>query len=130
MKMETKKDTGSALKQALGRRQTGSLPSNFSFRMMEQIRFEAVRQQKRQERIGFISMLAVVVALVGGVAAYLVYSMNIGLSDMTAPVIPAMELPQTSSPMMGFYCYIAVLGFILLGLDYWLRSRRSADGKS
>lgn len=123
MKMETKKDAGSALKQALGRRQTGSLPSNFSFRMMEQIHFEAVRQQKRQERIGFISMLVVVVALVGGVIGYLIYSMNISLSDVT---IPTMELPQTSSPMLGFYCYIAVLVFVLLGLDYWLRRRRSA----
>lgn len=126
MKMETKKDTGSALKQALGRRQTGSLPSNFSFRMMEQVRLEVVGQQKRQERIGFISMLVVVVALVGGVMGYLVHSMNISLSEVR---IPTMELPQASSPMLYFYCYIAVLVFILLGLDYWLRRRRSVSDK-
>lgn len=124
--METTKDTGSALKQALGRRQTGSLPSNFSFRMMEQIGHEAVRQQKRWERIGFISMLAVVVTLVGGVIGYLVYATKFHLSDVT---IPTMDLPQVSSPMLGFYCYIAVLGFILLGLDYWLRRKRSVGGK-
>lgn len=121
--MEAKKDTGNALKQAVGRRQTGSLPSNFSFRMMEQIRLEAARQQKRRERRGFIALIAVVVALVGGVAGYLFYSMKARLSDVT---IPHLELPQTSSPVMGFYCYIAVLGFILLGIDYWLRRKRTA----
>lgn len=120
--METKKDTGNTLKQALGQRQAGSLPSNFSFRMMEQIRREAIGQQKRRERRGFIAMIAVVVALVGGVAGYLISSLKISLSDVT---IPQMELPQASSPMLGFYCYIAVLGFILLGIDYWWRRKRS-----
>lgn len=115
------KDTDSALKQALGRRQTGSLPSNFSFRMMEQIRHEAIRQQKRKERIGFISLLTVVVLLVGGVAGYLFYKMQFRITELT---IPSLEYPQTSSPMVAFYCYIAVLGFILLGLDYWLRRKK------
>ena len=40
--METnKKHTENALKQALQRRQPGRLPSNFNYRMMEQIRLEA-----------------------------------------------------------------------------------------
>lgn len=120
--METKKDTGNTLKQALERRQTESLPSNFSFQMMEQIRREAIGQQKQRERRGFIALIAVVVALVGGVAGYLISSLKISLSDVT---IPQMELPQASSPMLGFYCYIAVLGFILLGIDYWWRHKRS-----
>lgn len=121
--METKKNTGSALKQALERRQTGSLPSNFSFRMMEQIRREAVRQRQRRERTMLIALIAVVVALVSGVASYLILFMDVRLADVT---VPRLQLPAASSPMMGFYCYIALLGFILLGLDYWLRRRRSA----
>ena len=44
--METnKKHTENALKQALRRRQPGRLPSNFNYRMMEQIRLEAEKQQ-------------------------------------------------------------------------------------
>ena len=121
--METKKDTGSALKQALERRQTGSLPSNFSFRMMEQIRHEAVREQKRKERRGLISLLAVVIVLVGGVAGYLFYKMNLRVTALT---MPSLDYPQMSSPMVGFYCYIAVLGFVLLGFDYWLRRKKRA----
>ena len=38
-------NTGSMLKKALEERQNGSLPSNFSFHMMEKIRIEAAKTQ-------------------------------------------------------------------------------------
>ena len=56
--METnKKHTENALKQALQRRQPGRLPSNFNYRMMEQIRLEAEKQQKRKERVMLCGMI-------------------------------------------------------------------------
>lgn len=121
--METKKDTTNALKQALERRQTTRLPSNFSFRMMEQIRLEALRRQKQKDRMGLVYLIVTVLALVGGVAAYLIYFTNIRLFDI---IVSGIEIPKVSSSMLGFYCYIALLGFILLGLDYWLRRKRAA----
>lgn len=43
-----KKCTENALKQALRKRQPGNLPSNFNYRMMEQVRLEAEKQRKRE----------------------------------------------------------------------------------
>ena len=39
------------IKKALERRQTTGLPSNFSFRMMEQVRAEALKMERRRKRI-------------------------------------------------------------------------------
>lgn len=64
--METnKKHTENALKQALQRRQPGRLPSNFNYRMMEQIRLEAEKQQKRKERVMLCGMIAGILLLLG-----------------------------------------------------------------
>ena len=43
-----KENTGNMLKQALERRQTEQLSSNFSYRMMERIHLEAEKQTKRK----------------------------------------------------------------------------------
>ena len=48
-----KENTGNMLKQALERRQTEQLSSNFSYRMMERIHLEAEKQTKRKTSIGF-----------------------------------------------------------------------------
>ena len=50
--METKIDN--TLKQVLEKRKSGSLSSNFTFRMMEQIRVEAVKQERRKEESAFL----------------------------------------------------------------------------
>ena len=124
MKMETKENTGNVLKQALEQRKGGNLPSNFSFRMMEKIHQEAILLQKRKDRNLLITLIAVVVLLVGAVAGYFIYEWS------TRPVfteLPALDVPDASSPMVGFYCYIAFLGFILLGIDYWFRHKRNME---
>lgn len=46
-----KENTGNMLKQALERRQTEQLSSNFSYRMMERIHLEAEKQTKRKTKI-------------------------------------------------------------------------------
>lgn len=122
--METKENTGNILKQALERRKGADLPSNFSFRMMEQIRLEAVRRQQRKNRNLLVALLVTVALLVGGVAAYLVYVMNIRPSWA---MIPTLEIPEVSFSVLGFYGYIAFLGFVMLGLDYWLRRKRRME---
>ena len=43
------------IKKALERRQTTGLPSNFSFRMMEQVRAEALKMERRRKRITVFS---------------------------------------------------------------------------
>ena len=58
-------NTGNMLKQALERRQTEQLSSNFSYRMMERIHLEAEKQTKRKTSIGWVALLVSVLALVG-----------------------------------------------------------------
>ena len=59
-----KENTGNMLKQALERRQTEQLSSNFSYRMMERIHLEAEKQTKRKTSIGWVALLVSVLALV------------------------------------------------------------------
>lgn len=122
--METKKDTGNILKQALERRKGTNLSSNFSFRMMEQIRLEAAKQQKRKNRHLLWALIVTVSLLVGGVVAYLVCVMNIRPS---LAMIPTLRMPEVSFSVVGFYAYIAFLGFLMLGIDYWLRRKKRME---
>ena len=50
-------NTGNMLKQALERRQTERLSSNFSYRMMEGVHQEAEKQTKRKTRVGWAALL-------------------------------------------------------------------------
>lgn len=122
--METKKDTGNILKQALERRKGTNLSSNFSFRMMERIRMEAVRRQKRKNRNLLVALVVTVALLVGGVVGYLVCVMNIRPS---LAMIPTLRMPEVSFSVVGFYVYIAFLGFLMLGIDYWLRRKKRTE---
>ena len=67
--METKIDN--TLKQVLEKRKSGSLSSNFTFRMMEQIRVEAVKQERRKKRNLLFSLLAALFVMLGTLVYYL-----------------------------------------------------------
>ncbi len=121
--METNHRTNNALKQALQQRKQGELPSNFSFRMMDQLRREAVRQQKRRDRIMFYSIVVASVLFIAA-AAYLLYTMDLGLLEW----FPRFSWKSISTDvMLPFYVYIAVLVLALLGLDYWMRHKKSVS---
>ena len=80
--METnKKHTENALKQALRRRQPGRLPSNFNYRMMEQIRLEAEKQQKRKERVMLCGMIAGILLLLGVGVYTLVFKLEFNFKE-------------------------------------------------
>lgn len=122
--MKTGENRGNILKQALEQRRRANLSSNFSFHMMEQIRMEEVRRQKRKNRNLLIALIATTALLVGAVVYYLVYVMKIRFS---LGAIPALKMSEVSSSVLGFYGYIAFLGFVMLGLDYWLRRKRRME---
>ena len=98
-------NTGNMLKQALERRQTERLSSNFSYRMMERVHQEAEKQTKA-------------LALVGLGVYVLTFYLEFNFAD----VMPQMNVRQDSS-LFAFYVYIALLALVLLGLDYWLRKK-------
>ena len=119
--MDVGRNTGNAFKKALDRRQTGSLPSNFSYRMMEQIRMEAARQNRKRQRIMILSLSAALSVIVGLLAYFMFFYLEIRWSDL----MPDVSLASLSSPLFGFYTYIALLALGLLGVDYWIRKKKS-----
>ena len=117
--MKVDKTSGTMMKKALESRQPGSLPSNFTFRMMEQIRVETVRQEKRKQRIGVLSLASAVGSMIGLLIYVLFFYMDYQISDW----MPSFELSASFS-LLGFYSYIAILALALLGADYWIRRKK------
>ena len=106
-----KENTGNMLKQALERRQTEQLSSNFSYRMMERIHLEAEKQTKRKTSIGWVALVGLGI-----------YVLTFYLDFSFAGIMPKMNLRQDSS-LFAFYVYIALLALVLLALDYWLHKK-------
>ena len=120
--METEKkiedNMRSALKQALERRQMERLSSNFSYRMMERVRLEAEKQQKRRARTGWIALVISALSLIGMGVYFLFFYWDIRFTDYFSSI----NLQQGSF-LFQFYGAIALLALILLGIDYWLRKK-------
>ncbi|MBP1615331.1 MAG: hypothetical protein H6Q13_2779 [Bacteroidetes bacterium] len=121
--MEINKNANTALRQALEGRREGSLSSNFTFRMMEQVRIEAQRQHKRKVVLGSISLITASLLLIALAVYALVFRLNINWGDF----MPQVRFSESSS-MIGFYGYIAVLVLALLGLDHLLRATKRKKG--
>lgn len=119
MSMETKKDNHIALKKALEIRTGNGLPSNFNYRMMNRIRLEADRQKKRRRFTSWVCLILGTLSLLGIGAYVLVEYMEFNLMHYL-PKIEKMPFNE----LAAFYCYIALLIFVLLGFDYWMRKRR------
>lgn len=109
------------LKQVLQKRQTGSLPSNFTYRMMEQIRMEAIKQEKRKRRNMVLSLLAALFVIIGSS----IYCIFFYLDFKSADLLPHPLLSPDSFSLIGFYSYISFLTLCLLGIDYWIRKKKT-----
>ena len=69
------------IKKALERRQTTGLPSNFSFRMMEQVRAEALKMERRRKRITVFSLSIAVTVLIALVVYCLFFYLDFSVVD-------------------------------------------------
>lgn len=67
----TEKDKG--LKEAIRRQPAFRIPTNFTYRMMQQINEEVYRKEKQQEKRLFILMVTLCVLMVGGLCAWLIW---------------------------------------------------------
>ena len=121
--MEINKNANTALRQALESRREGSLSSNLTFRMMEQVRIEAQRQYKRKAVLGSVSLITASLLLIALAVYALVFRLNISWGDF----MPQVSFSESSS-MIGFYGYIAAIVLALLGLDHLLRATRRKKG--
>jgi hypothetical protein len=118
--MSTEQNTNQTFKRVLRERTVGELPSNFTYRMMEQIQLEAKRQRRRKKITGLFLLLTACL-LVMGVAVYAaVFHMGVNLPDY----LSCFKLSLPSSQLMDFYGYIGLLTLGLLGMDYWFRRKQ------
>lgn len=116
--IDERENKNNAWKQALERRQTERLSSNFSYRMMENIRQEAEKQRTRKAAMGWIALIASSLALLGIGSYFLFFYMDIRFTDY----LPVVDVQQDSF-LFKFYGSLGVLALALLGLDYWLRRK-------
>lgn len=88
------------------------LPAAFRFNVMQQIRQEAARQQKRNERIGIL-LAALASAFMAALAVLALFYID----------LPRVHFPRVSfdPASLSFYLYISALTLLLLGADHILR---------
>ena len=98
------------LKDLFSRMPEEELPASFRANAMRQIMAEAERIRKRNERWGWIAVIAASLLRVGIAIASFLY-MNI------YPI--TVQIPNMST--LPFYAYIGILALILLGADYKFR---------
>ena len=98
------------LKDLFSRMPEEELPASFRANAMRQIMAEAERIRKRNERWGWIAVIAASLLMVCIAIASFLY-MNI------SPI--SVQIPNMST--LPFYAYIGMLALILLGADYKFR---------
>lgn len=94
------------------------LPAAFHFHVMQQIRQEAARQHKRNERIGLL-LVALASAFMAGLAVLALFYLD----------LPRLHIPPVSfnPATLSFYLYISALTLLLLAADYALRRKFHKD---
>ena len=100
------------LKSIFSRLPDERLPLNFQQEMMQQIRKEAVRITKRNERLYMLALIAGALFTAGLAVAALLY---VGIPQLT------IGFPHVSIP--SSYIYFGLLVLILLSMDLLLRQR-------
>lgn len=128
-RIKIKRIMENAFKQALNTKTTNQLPSNFSYKMMESIRKEALKK-KRSKAFVDLLILFFAVAVILGLGIYvLFFYMDLGF---TIDLLPNKEDLQDLTPniqslgnafLFKFYSFIALIVLLLLLLDYKLHRR-------
>ena len=98
------------LKDLFSRMPEEELPASFRANAMRQIMAEAERIRKRNERWGWIAVIAASLLMVGIAIASFLYM-------IISPI--SVQIPNMST--LPFYAYIGILALILLGADYKFR---------
>ena len=100
------------LKSIFSRLPDERLPLNFQAEMMQQIRQEAARITKRNERLHLLALIAGTLFTIGLAVVALLY---VGIPQLTTE-FPRMEIPPS-------YIYFGLIVLVLLFSDHLLRQR-------
>ena len=98
-----------------------SLPTTgFNSRLMAEVYRAVERKKKREYILGLCLISGVSLALIGMVIFLFQYYFSVDFK-FELPGFPKMHLSSETISMYGFSIYIALLTFILIGLDNFLR---------
>ncbi len=105
------------------------LPESFRSTLMQQIRAEAARIKKRNERLSMAAIIGASVFMLGlGILGFLYTDITIPEIDLSIPAMKWPKIPSfTSVPL---YLFIGILSLLLLFGDYQMRKayrRRHKD---
>ena len=114
---EIKNFKNSALKKALERRERGSLPSNFSHRMMQDIYRADEKRRKRALRLNYIVLGVVIAGILACSTFFILNYTDFTLLQLTQPFKEAFQWNDN----WGFYLYVTVLAIVLLIIDNSIR---------
>ena len=114
-----KKDlTDKGLRKAMQEPMPYHLPSNFTFRTMQKVEEAARREEQKQERWMWISLVAASVCLlVAGALTLHIYWGN----EMVETFVNLKESFDRLDLLSSPYWMLSILFFILMEFDYWMR---------
>lgn len=117
MKPASRNTNKSILHQAVANKQRNELPAFFTQRMMQHIRYEAVRKEKKHERLLFFWIVAISIGLIGMVVG-LFYYFSISL-----PSLDFGKMINENKQTVLFWLFIASGVVAMLCIDFKLRQR-------
>lgn len=121
MQSDDKKDD--VLKGLLGQLPAEHLPEGFREHLMQRVRKEAARMQRRKERVGLLTVIAgsVCMLLIGFVCIGIYGVDTEQVSGVSGSGLSGYATSLLKSSYVGFFVYIGILALLLLVVDTWLR---------
>lgn len=121
MQMYTKEND--VLKGLFEKVPTEQLPEGFREQLMQHVRKEAVRIQRRKEQVGLLAVImGAICMLLIGIAGIYVYLSNVGQASGLFDSQPLGYVTILQESSYGiFFVWIGALSLFLLMADFWLR---------
>lgn len=118
----TEKDKG--LKEAIRRQPAFRIPTNFTYRMMQQINEEIYRKEKQQEKRLFILMVILCVLMIGGLCAWLIWLFKPDFQAIGKNLLSDFSKLQN----LTFYLPMILALPLLAWFNHWLRKKFRLPG--
>ena len=118
----TEKDEG--LKVAIRKQPPYRIPTNFTYRMMQQINEEVYRKEKQQEKRLFILMVTLCVLMVGGLCAWLIWLFKPDFQAIGKNLLSDFSKLQN----LTFYLPMILALPLLAWFNHWLRKKFRLPG--
>ena len=112
--------TDKGLKKAIKSQPAYQLPSNFTYRMMQQVREEAYARERREEFRLRLALVVFCVCALGGLFYYIIEVYGVALSRMWQALCQSLPSHDT----FLFFLPISV-SIVSLGVFYWWLERKT-----